>query len=77
MPQMDTSNVLVLVMAAMLTWVSVNVILGVVRLNRTYELIPNKFIYPANCKPDLCVDPVGFIRFMTPRLWGFGILGLL
>lgn len=77
MPQLNSSNILVLAMAAMLTWISVNVILAVIRLNRTYELVPNKFIYPANCKPDLCLDPAGYIGFMTPRLWGFGVLGLL
>lgn len=76
MPQLNSSNILVLAMAAMLSWVSVSVLLAVIRLNRSYELGPNKFIYPANCKPELCLDQLGFIRFMTPRLWAFGLLGL-
>jgi hypothetical protein len=70
------SNLLVLMMAAMLLWVSIQAIRGAVQLNRTYELVPNRFIYPGNCKPELCLDPAGFIRFIVPRLWGFGLIGL-
>ncbi len=77
MPELSASNVLVLLMTAMLVWVSVNVLLAVIRLNRSYELAPNRFIYPANCKPELCLDPLGFIRFISPRLIAFGVLGLL
>ena len=77
MPNLSLSNYLVLFMSIMLGWASINVILSVIRLNRTYELMPSRFIYPANCKPELCLDPAGFIRFMTPRLWGFGLLGLV
>ena len=77
MPELSSSNVLVLLMTAMLVWVSVNVLLAVIRLNRSYELAPNRFIYPANCKPELCLDPLGFIRFISPRLIAFGVLGLL
>ena len=76
MPNLSISNFLELFMAVMLAWASVNVILSVIRLNRTYELTPSRFIYPADCKPELCRDPAGFIRFMTPRLWIFGLLGL-
>ncbi len=77
MPQFSSSNILVFVLAGMLVWVSVNLLLAVVRLNRTYDLVPNRFIYPANCRPELCQDPAGFIRFMTPRLTVFGVVGLL
>jgi hypothetical protein len=77
MPELSSSNILVLILTAMLAWASVNVLIAVVRLNRTYELSPSRYIYPANCKPELCLDPAGFIRFMTPRLWAFGLLGLL
>lgn len=75
MPELSMSNYLVLMMAAMLLWVSFQAIRGAIQLNRTYELIPSRFIYPANCKPELCLDPAGFIRFITPRLWGFGLVG--
>lgn len=77
MLELSPSNTLVLLMSAMLVWVSVNVLISTIRINRTYELVSNRFIYPANCKPELCQDPAGFIRFMTPRLIGFGVLGLL
>ena len=77
MPELSSSNVLVLLMTAMLVWVSVNVLLAVIRMIRSYELVHNRFIYPANCKPELCLDPLGFIRFISPRLIAFGVLGLL
>lgn len=77
MPQLSASNLLVLILAAMLAWVSVNVLISIVRLNRTYELNPSRFIYPANCRPEQCRDVVGFIRFVTPRFVIFGVLGLL
>ena len=77
MPELSPSNMLVLLMAAMMVWVSFNILAAAVRLNRSYELIPNRFIYPANCKPELCMDPAGVLRFLPPRLIGFGVLGLL
>ena len=77
MQELSSSNLLTLIMTAMLVWVSCNVLTAVIRLNRTYELIPNRILYPANCKPELCQDPAGFIRFITPRMVVFGVLGLL
>ena len=77
MSQLSASNMLVLILAAMLAWLSVNVLISVVRLNKTYELSPSRFIYPAACSPDQCRDVLGFIRFATPRFVIFGVLGLL
>ena len=77
MNELSYSNVLVLILAAMMVWVSVNILIVTIRINRTYELTPNRFIYPASCKPELCKDIAGFVSFMTPRLVAFGILGLL
>lgn len=77
MPELSSSNALVLIMTAMLVWVSVNVLISIIRLNKSYDLVPSRFLYPANCDPALCRDPAGFIRFMTPRLIAFGVLGLL
>ncbi len=77
MPQFSSSNLLVFLLAGMLIWVSVNMLLAALRLNRSYELGPSRFIYPANCKPELCQDPLGFIRFISPRLVIFGLVGLL
>ncbi len=77
MNQPDLSNLLVLALAGMLAWLSVNILLSVYKLNKSYELSPNRFIYPANCKPELCQDVAGFIGFITPRLVIFGVLGLL
>lgn len=77
MQELSSSNALVLLMAAMLVWVCVNILISAVRLNRACQLIPSRFIYPSNCKPELCRDVLGFIRFITPRLVVFGLLGLL
>ena len=76
MPNLSMSNYLVLLMAGMLLWVSFQAVRSAIRLSRTYELKPNKYIYPANCKPENCLDPAGFIGFIVPRLWIFGGLGL-
>lgn len=77
MPELSYSNILVLILAAMLIWVSINVLLAIAKINRTYQLTPSRFIYPANNKPEDCKDVVGFISFMTPRLVGFSVMGLL
>ena len=77
MNELDYSNFLALILAAMLAWVCVNILLSIYKLNKSYEMNPNRFIYPANCKPEDCRDVVGFVGFMTPRLVAFGVLGLL
>ena len=77
MNELDYSNILVLLLAGMLVWACANVLIAIIRLNRTYDLTPNRFIYPANCKPEHCRDVVGFVSFMTPRLLTFGILGVI
>lgn len=77
MPQFTPSNLMVFLLTGMLVWLSVNVLLAAIRLRRSYELAPSRFIYPANCPPELCQDQLGFIRFICPRLILFGVLGLL
>ncbi len=77
MQKLDYSNLFVLILAGMLVWISVNVLISILRLNKSYEMTPNRFIYPASCKPEACHDVAGFIAFMTPRLVAFGVLGLL
>lgn len=77
MSELSYSEILVLILAAMLIWVSINTLIAIVRLNRTKELKQSKYIYPASCKPEQCKDPQGFIAFITPRLIGFGVIGLI
>lgn len=48
-----------------------------IKLRRSYFLEPNKILYPANCKPEDCVDPDGFIEYILPRVMTCGILWLL
>ena len=63
--------------AAMLVWAGINVLSALRRLNRDYVLEPNRFLYPANCRPELCRDPGGFIAFITPRMAVFGAAALI
>ncbi len=71
------TNVLSLIAAALLIWTGIGILIAVKKLNDSYELAPNKFLYPANCKPSQCKDPVGFIAFITPRLILFAVLMLI
>lgn len=66
-----------LLMAALLLWMGVSILLAIRRLNRSYDLSANRFIYPANCRPEDCRDVAGFVRFMTPRFLTFAVLCLL
>ncbi len=45
-----------------------------VRLHKTCELFDNKFLYPGNCKPADCLDPLGFIEFIVPRCAIFAVI---
>ena len=77
MPDFSASNMLVLVLAGMLIWLCLNVLISVVKIRRTGVLSPSRFLYPADCKPELCRDPAGFIAFAFPRMTAFSVLGLL
>ena len=48
-----------------------------IRLKSCGYLFANKFLYPGNCNPTDCLDEVGFMEFMLPRLWILGIVCLL
>ena len=65
-------------MIAMLAWAGGYAVYTALRLKREFTLFDNKFLYPANCRPQDCRDVAGFILYMTPRLWIFGLacLGL-
>lgn len=45
-----------------------------IKLRKEGVLFPSKMLYPGNCSPDDCIDPVGFITYICPRLTIFGIL---
>lgn len=77
MQELSASNLLVLALAAMYIWLCVNVLISVVRLNRSYDLRQGRYLHPANCPPERCRDVTGFIRFATPRFVLFAVLGLL
>ena len=66
-----------LIMAAMLLWAGGNAAYCAFRIQRACQLIDNRYLYPGNCKPELCQDVVGFILFIVPRLWVLGVICLL
>ena len=77
MSQLNSTTVLDLIMAATLVWCCVNLLLAVIKLKQNYMLVPNRFLYPASCKPEKCKDVAGFVAFICPRILIFAVLGLL
>jgi len=71
------ANMLPLLLLAMLLVSAVYGLYTVIRLRRTLMLFPNKFLYPANCTPENCVDENGFINFILPRLTILSVSSLL
>ena len=77
MTDFSLSSVLNIAVAGLLIWAGISILIGLKRINETFQLVPNRFIYPANFKPEKCKDPAGFIGFITPRLRAFALLCLL
>lgn len=48
-----------------------------IRVRVTYMLFPNKFLFPANCKMEDCLDEDGYIEYIVPRLMIWSILMLI
>ncbi len=71
------ANMLPLILLAMLLISAVYGLYTVIRLRRTLMLFPNKFLYPANCTHENCVDEDGFIDFILPRLTVLSVACLL
>lgn len=44
-----------------------------VRIRREWQLFDNKLMLPGNCTAADCADPDGFLEFMSPKLFAFGI----
>ena len=77
MPQIGINSMLYIAVAGFLIWAGISILLAVKRINDTYVLSPNRLIYPANYKPELCKDPAGCIAFITPRIIIFAVAALL
>lgn len=74
---LNSNQMLALLIVVILAWASISVLVAVRKLNRTYQMEANRFLYPASCKPECCKDIAGFVRFITPRMVGFGVTGLV
>lgn len=70
-------NLLQIIMLALLGGCGIYAIYTVIKLKKLGYLFPNRFMYPANCKPEDCTDVPGFIDYITPRLLILGIACLL
>lgn len=77
MQELSYADLFGLILAVMLVWISVSILISIIKMNKTYVLEASRFIFPASCKPDDCKDVAGFIGFMTPRFVIFCILCLL
>lgn len=44
------------------------------RLRKYWAPFEHRFLLPANCPPDKCLDPDGFLEYIFPRLLIFGVL---
>ncbi len=61
-------DMLDILMLVMLVGVGIYALYSAFRLHREQLLIPNKFLYPGDCKPEDCLDPGEFIDFILPRV---------
>lgn len=59
----------ILFMVAMLGGIGLYALYTAIRLAATYTLFPNKILYPGSHRPEDCVNPLGFIDYVLPRLW--------
>ena len=66
-------DILQIILLVLLGGSGIYALYSVIRLQKEQYLFPNKFLYPANCKPEDCNDVPGFIAFITPRMLIFGI----
>lgn len=46
---------------------------SVIKLKKEGYLFPNRLLYPGNCAPEDCLDEVGFMNYIAPRISIFGI----
>ena len=64
-------------MIGMLLFVGGFGIYTAIRLLRERILFKSRFLYPANCNPEECLDPAGFINFITPHMLAVSIFSLV
>ena len=77
MNDLNISGTLDLLMVAMMVWVGGLALYTAIRLQRDYVLFDSKILYSTDCNPRDCRDDAGFIAFMVPRLWIFGLVMIL
>ena len=49
----------------------------VIRLKKSGELFPNQLLIPKDAKPEECIDPEGYIPFISLRLLVLGLTCVL
>lgn len=64
----NVAGILDVVLLAMLVAVAGYAMYTAIRLKKEYMLFPNKFLYPAGCAPEDCLDQWGYIDYIIPKL---------
>lgn len=67
-------DMLSLMMIAMLVGFGAYSLYAAVRLHVSGQLFANKLLYPGNCTPEECTDPSGYVCYIFPRLFVFGLV---
>lgn len=67
-------NMMGLLIFAMLVGSGGYAIYTYARLRRQWGFFPNKFLLPANCPAEECLDGDGYLSYISPRLLIFGVL---
>ena len=65
---MDMVDMLDMLMLVMLLGFGVYALYTAFRLNKEQMLMPNRVLYPGDCKPEDCVEVGEFIDFILPRV---------
>lgn len=72
MPATSEITLIAVLLVTLLFGAGGYVLFTAIKLKTKACLFPNKILYPANCPPAECTDPVGFMSFMIPRLFILG-----
>lgn len=73
----DLDNMMAILLVISLGGAGIYCLYTAIKLKKEGCLFPNKLLYPGNCAPEDCVDEVGFISYILPRITLFGIGCLL
>lgn len=74
---MDLTGMMDYLMMVLLFGLGLYMIYTIIKLKRECILFDSKILYPGGCNKDDCVDPDGFIDYISPRMLISGIALIL